>query len=220
VEIDSGVGKSAVLVIDGENFIRKVYDMIRDAGQEVEEYDIARVDLSTMLSQPLAGFNIQCRNFYSARVHENLATRDKSKKLIQRQRSLKANLEHQRFNFLICGNVRSYPDFDPLKKTLGRRKPIFKEKGVDVGIAVDLVSWAYEKRYDTVILGTSDSDMQPVVKKCKEKGMRVVYLGFELMPNKGLTYTCDKTILLRGHEVLSTCPKVHIVEPVPILPLL
>ena len=42
------------------------------------------------------------------------------------------------------------------------------EKKVDIQIAIDIISLAYENSYDTVVLVSGDGDFIPVVKKIKE----------------------------------------------------
>jgi len=42
------------------------------------------------------------------------------------------------------------------------------EKKVDIKIAVDIISLAYENAYDTAVLVSGDGDFVPVVKKVKE----------------------------------------------------
>jgi len=58
----------------------------------------------------------------------------------------------------------------------------YHEKGVDVKLAIDLLSGAYENIYDTAILVSSDSDLNPVVKKIKYLGKKVEYIGFSHYP--------------------------------------
>lgn len=83
-------------------------------------------------------------------------------------------LEKQGFEFLIAGNVRGQ------KVTVdGKTKIIFREKGVDVKIAVDLVSMAADKIIKTAILCSSDSDLQ--------------------------LYTTDATVVFRDAEILKAC---------------
>lgn len=57
-------------------------------------------------------------------------------------------------------------------------KSIFEEKGVDVNLAVDMLSGAYQDRYDTAILVSSDGDFAPVVNEVKRRGKRVEYVYF------------------------------------------
>ena len=101
---------------------------------------------------------------------------------------------------LIVGNVRGQ------KVTIdGKTKIIFREKGVDVKIAVDLVSMAADKLLKTAILCSSDSDLQPAVQEARKRGVNVVYLGFGFQPNKGLMYTTNATVVFRDAEILKAC---------------
>ena len=84
----------------------------------------------------------------------------------------------------------------------GKIASVFKEKGVDVKIAVDMVSLSCDKKVKQIILGSSDSDLQPAIKEAKDRNVSCIYLGFESSYNKGLAYTTDRTILVRNSEVL------------------
>jgi uncharacterized LabA/DUF88 family protein len=88
----------------------------------------------------------------------------------------------------------------------GGSRLVFKEKGVDVRIAVDMVATSCDKSASAIILGSSDSDLQPAIKETKSRGVPCIYLGFEDLPNKGLAATADKTILIRNAEVLGSVP--------------
>ena len=110
-------------------------------------------------------------------MHE--ASRAKSLKLIQEQRILKTNLEKQGFTFVLAGNVR--PQIITVN---GKSKTIFREKGVDVRLAVDLVSLSCDKVIDRAIMCSSDSDLQPAIAEARKRGVEVVYLGFEASRTK------------------------------------
>lgn len=84
----------------------------------------------------------------------------------------------------------------------GKSILIFKEKGVDVKIAVDMVTLACDKKVKEIILVSSDSDLQPAIQEVRNRNIKCAYLGFEINPNKGLTFTTNRTILIRNTEVL------------------
>jgi len=92
-------------------------------------------------------------------------------------------------------------------KINGKTKIVFREKGVDVRMAVDIVVAACDRKVQRIVLCSSDSDLQPAVKEAKERGVEVVYLGFETNPNKGLIYTTNRTILIRDSEILENFSK-------------
>ncbi len=79
---------------------------------------------------------------------------------------------------------------------------VFKEKGVDVKIAVDMVVAACDKTATEIILASSDSDLQPAIQETRERGIKCAYLGFETQPNKGISYTTNRTILIRNSEIM------------------
>ncbi len=83
----------------------------------------------------------------------------------------------------------------------GKKILVFKEKGVDVKVAVDMVSLACDKKVKNIILCSSDSDLQPAIEEVKRREVNCTYVGFEVNPNKGISYTTSKTILIRNSEV-------------------
>ncbi|MEK7182710.1 MAG: NYN domain-containing protein [Patescibacteria group bacterium] len=190
----------SVLFIDGENFLHKVEDVLKEEGIDKNKVDLTLVDLDKLFKEALKSFSVSRKIFYASRLHLHPDTERKSKELIKIQRKLKNNLLRLGYEFVIAGNVRA-------QKVNG--KTIFREKGVDVKIAVDLVALACDKKLDTAILCSSDSDLQPAVKELRTRGVEVVYLGFETNPNKGLTYTTSRTILLRNPEVIAALPKAR-----------
>lgn len=68
------------------------------------------------------------------------------------------------------------------------------------------MSLSCDKHIDTAILCSSDSDLQPAVAEARKRDIEVIYLGFENNPNKGLTYTTNRTILFRNSEIVQVVP--------------
>lgn len=151
-----------------------------------------------LLNKVLKDIKMDRAIFYFARVKEHPDTKEKSKSLIEEQRLLKTHLENQGFDVMLSGRIRGQMEDGFLKKKI----LVFKEKGVDVKIAVDMVSWSCDKKVSSIILGSSDSDLQPAIKETRRRGVECVYLGFENEPNKGLTFTTNRTILIRNSEIL------------------
>jgi len=189
---------NCILFIDGENFLHKVREILKTEGLDQTKIDLAKIDLNTLIGEPLKGFKIKRKIFYASKIHFHPETKKKSEELIKFQRSLRNNLVNQGFEFVIAGNVRA--------QKIGKAV-VFREKGVDVKIAVDLVSLASKNILYCALLCSSDSDLQPAVAELRERKVEVVYLGFEANPNKGLSYTTNRTILLRNPEVTAACPK-------------
>ena len=84
---------------------------------------------------------------------------------------------------------------------------VFREKGVDVHIAVDLVKGAYEDRYDTAVLVSSDTDLIPAVHAVRGKQKQVEYIGFAHRPSFGLMKNVDLTTTLRQEDLTTFLKK-------------
>lgn len=185
----------SILFIDGENFLHKVEEVLKEERIDKNKLGLALIDLNKLFKEPLKVFNIHRKIFYVSRLHFHPETKKKSLELIKFQRKLRNNLVKQGYEFVIAGNVRA--------QEVGK-KIVFREKGVDVKIGVDLVSFACDKKMDSAILCSSDSDLQPAVSELKVRKVEIVYVGFETNPNKGLSYTTNRTILLRNPEVMES----------------
>jgi uncharacterized LabA/DUF88 family protein len=195
---------STYLFIDGENFLFKIEDALIQDGFIKDKIDSIHIDIVKLLKLALPNEIINQSFFYAGRLREYQEypeTIKKSKELILKQRILKTSLGKQGFTFVLAGNVR------PQTVTFnGKSRITFKEKGVDVRIAVDLISLSCDKTIKKAIICSSDSDLQPAIAEARKRGVEVVYLGFENSPNKGLMYTTNKTILFRNSEIKQCVP--------------
>ncbi len=187
--------RETFLLIDGENFKHKISNVYRECQKQKPEWHL--YDFKGLLDKVLAGLNRDKKIFYFAKIKEHPETKVKSKQLIESQRLLKTSLERQGFEIVLAGGVRGQREGN-----LSNSLIVFREKGVDVRIGVDMVACACDKTASTIILGSSDSDLQPAIEEVTKRGVECMYLGFETNPNKGLTYTCKRTILIRDSEVL------------------
>lgn len=191
-----------ILIIDGENFRYKVEEVLNAERKDSKSFDFAAIELDRLLKTVLHKYSFTEKRYYGAKIRFHKDTQRKSHELIVQQRRLKTNLEKRGFTFVLAGNVRAQ------EVVVNRHKRIvFREKGVDVRIAVDLMSFACGKKIDTVVLCSSDSDLQPAIAELRKRHTKVIYLGFQMSPNKGLTYTSNETILFRNNEILSASVK-------------
>jgi len=182
-----------ILFIDGRNFLDKIRSVV---GQK--DIDFSIYNFKGLIDKVLSEIKTDERIFYFGKLIEHPDTIEKSKELIEKLRLLKASLEKQKFRVILAGRVRGHIE----KCVKGHETLTFKEKGVDVKLAVDMITLACDNKLKTAIIGSSDSDLQPAIKELKDRKIERIYLGFEDNPNKGLTYTTNRTILIRNSEVL------------------
>lgn len=185
-----------ILFVDGRNFLSKANFIISQQGEK--NTDFSTYNFRGLFDKVLSGIVRDKEIFYFGRLLKHPETLEKSKKLIEKQRKLKDHLETQGFEVIFAGRVRGHIE----KCSQGHTNLTFKEKGVDVKLAVDMLNLASKKELKTAIIGSSDSDLQPVVKALEEIGVERIYFGFENNLNKGLTFTTNRTILIRNSEIL------------------
>ena len=187
-----------ILFVDGRNFISKIRGILSPDNNRVNQTDFSTFNFAGLLDKVLQRMKIDRKIFYFGKIGRHIETEKKSLELIENQRMLKLYLEKQGFEVILAGRVRGHIEKCPK----GHEMLIFKEKGVDVRMAVDMITLACNKELKTAVIGSSDSDLQPAVKQLKNLGVERIYLGFENSPNKGLTYTTNRTILIRNSEVM------------------
>lgn len=184
-----------ILLVDGENIKGKIKDVFKELKKDRPVWH--EYNFKGLFDKVLDGIKIGRKIFYFAKIKEHEQSREKSRQLIEEQRLLKTHLEKQGFEVILRGRVRGQVENIDGKDTL-----VFKEKGVDVKIAVDMVSLSCDKKVKEIILCSSDSDLQPAIEEVNKRNVSCVYVGFEVNPNKGLSYTTKRTILIRNTEVV------------------
>ena len=190
----------SVLFIDGENFMFKLEHVLKRSHVKVQEFDMSPVRFDSLFATVLSAYPTDRKIFYIARLHVHKDEEEKSNELITLQKKLTDTLAGQGFEIVVAGNVRAQR-IRMEKET----KTVFREKGVDVQIAVDIVSQSADHKIHTAVLCSSDSDLQPAVREAQSRSVKVVYLGFQMQPNKGLAHTADETILIRNEDILKAC---------------
>ena len=83
------------------------------------------------------------------------------------------------------------------KVKIGSRSQFtYKEKGVDVYLATDMLSLAYKNGYDVAVLVSGDADYVPVVEEVQGMGKIVEVACFSSSKSVHLRQVCDKFINL------------------------
>ena len=191
-----------ILYVDGRNFLGRLESVF--VAEKLTTPSWATYNFRGLLDKVLGEFKRDEEIFYFAKIKEHPDSIQKSQQLIKERRELKAHLEQQKFKVVLSGNVRG----NYVKNASNKNVLVFKEKGVDVGIAVDIAVAACDKKIKTAIIGSSDSDLQPAISELNKRKVESIYLGFGLSPNKGLSATTKQTILIRNSEVVEFAENV------------
>lgn len=116
---------------------------------------------------------------------------EKTQQLFDNQRKLFANLRKHHVKYSLGYLLKS--------------NGVFHEKGVDVNMAVDMLVATYENKCDHIILVSSDTDLLPAIKKAREKGKSVEYIGFSHQPSLAMVANCTESRLLTQDDLEQFC---------------
>ncbi len=174
--------KRVAVYIDGSNFYFKL------RSKEIDFSNITRFNY-----RGFAKWLAQDRKIVSNRYYVGVVRAGENNKKGQELRK-----EQQRLFAHLTSPEQS---FEIKKGYLMKSGNLYHEKGVDAQLAVDLLVDAYEDRYDTAIIVSSDTDLIPAVKKVKDLGKEVEYIGFAHQPSFALQRNATLSRLLIKNEL-------------------
>ena len=166
-----------IILIDGGNFYFKL--------KELKFRGLLKFDFASFAKFLAGNSKIVQATYYVGAV--KVTRSRKARKMHADQQRLLAHLRSCGFNYYL-----GY-----LLKTAGG----FKEKGVDVKIAADLLLGACQDKYDQAFLVSSDSDLVPAVEGAQELGKIITYVGFKHQPSYALLRSCRRSILLTKEDL-------------------
>src|SRR5690606_22513233 len=153
----------------------RIEDSLKEAKLINKKEQITAFGLRRFLEVVLADFKLSEIRYYGTKIRTYDIT-DKhvlshAQTMVESQRRLKRSFMKQNIQFIISGSlrVRETVCYKCKKKSL-----IFREKGVDVRLAVDL---AAEASGDTTqVILSSDSDLLPALRHAKKQNSRLIYV--------------------------------------------
>lgn len=169
--------QKCIILIDGSNFYYKLKDL---SLHNLLTFDFGKFAQFLAHSKEIVSI---C--YYVGRIRQDGTP--KTTKLFNAQQKLLGNLKKHKIQY----------QFGYLLKSDGA----YHEKGVDVQIAVDMLVTAYENSAEHIILISSDTDLAPAIKKAKEKGKSVEYVGFSHNPSVAMVSFCSESTLLKKEDL-------------------
>jgi hypothetical protein len=162
-----------VILIDGSNFFFKLKDL--------NLHNLLSFDFSAFSAFLCRERSLMSSTYYIGKVRTDGTA--KTKKLQASQQKLFAHLMKHKYKYSLGYLMKS--------------DGVFREKGVDVNIAVDMLVATYENLADRIILVSSDTDLLPAIRKAKQKGKKIEYVGFSHMPSVAMVANCSESTLLK-----------------------
>lgn len=182
--------RRAFVFIDGNNFYFRLKDL---ASGIKEKHSLLDFDYQGFAKNLVSAENLALDVRYYIGAIKRQKRNEKSEKMYADQQKLIAKLQQKKIA-VILGHLIQHPDKS------------FHEKGVDVRIAVEMIRFAREDKYDTAFLLSSDTDLVPAVEEVQSLGKKVVYVGTAKSQSFGLTKQANDTILLRPENIMSYIP--------------
>lgn len=159
----------AAVFIDGSNFYFKMKTLISQKTDFIH-YHYRELIKDLLNSDERLGYV----GYYVGVVRDTkrITDHEKARALVQNQQKLFEQLRHQNIAL-----VKGY---------LLERGGTFFEKGVDVRLALDIVTMAQDRQYDVAYVVSSDTDLIPAMVKAMKLKKEVVHVGFEHQPSIAL----------------------------------
>lgn len=183
-----------IAFIDGENTKGRIRDVFSKYNLQTPNW--STYDFKGLLDEAFKLHPVADRRFYRALPKRHPDLVQESEALLNSYRNLGGHLNRQGFTVVKAGTLRA--DY----KNEGDKRPRYREKGVDVSLAVAMVSLACDEQLENAYLVASDSDYQPAVAEVRNRGKKVTYVGFEVNPNLGLIAKTNNRIIISDADVL------------------
>ncbi len=192
------------IYIDGENFRHKAVDILQSGRIIANSREMGKYPLRKLLEDVLASKDVEIV-YYSSRLKLPRGYQP-SDQILEKAEIIKEfnrhwvaqlrtqNIQHIKAGYLKVKNADSCPN-------CGHRQEILQEKGVDVRIAVDLITDSHDTDSKTIALMSSDSDLIPALDRIQRSGIKVIYICFANAVNQAMSSTADETITIPTAKV-------------------
>ncbi len=165
------------LLIDGEN-TRKILGNFLSSKKDFLNFDLYKI-----LQNILPNTKFDKIIWYGAKIVGDKNTEVKSGELIDFQRRLFSVLQKQNIEINLSGRIQNFDG-------------VYKEKGVDVAIAVDMIDFGLTDKTIEIYLWSNDSDLVPAIKRLRLKKIKVNYIAAHDNITKSILFNCNKTFIL------------------------
>ena len=149
--------EKVIIFLDGSNFYHRLED------KELDFKNLLNFNYKKFAEWLSYGWFIVNCIYYVGLVRKEKGN-PKSEELVRNQQKLFTNLKKQGWE--VKTGFMMVHDKD------------YKEKGVDVKLAIDILDMAYQNKYDTAIVISSDTDLIPGIVRAKELGKKIELESF------------------------------------------
>lgn len=176
--------------IDGENIVHQLVDVLQVAKPTATRQDILNVDIRRTLQHILNDKDLDIRYYAtSLRLVRTDPILEKRSREMMRWSEQWANvLTAQKIAIIKAGKLKVRDG--ELCPRCGYQEATFREKGVDVRLAIDIVVDSTQQK--KMVLWSSDSDLLPAIQVAKRSGVSVKNTASQSGLNWGVARQCGQ----------------------------
>ncbi len=193
---------ATVVYIDGENLFHAISDVLINKKVIKHRNDLIKFDMAWFINEA-AGEQPDTIRYYGTRlklVRSEPYLKVKSLSMIKHKRAWGSVLQSQGIDLITAGTLKVR---DGIKcRKCGHQESIFQEKGVDVRLAIDMVTDALNHKAERTILISSDTDLLSALQRIHGAGVRTVYVAYSKNVNSAMTVVADETLTFSDEVVL------------------
>jgi len=195
-----------IIYLDGENVVHQLMDILRRSGRFQTREDLLNVNLVELIKQLVGTSDFKVKYYTTTltlvKTDEDMEKR--SAEMIAWTAKWVNHLTEQGIEVIKAGKLMARDGITC--KNCGHREPVFREKGVDVRLAVDLVVDSDTEK--TLVIWSSDGDLLPAVEVAKSRGARVKNLASKDQLNWGLARQAGEWQTYNGRQLIKIFDKM------------
>ena len=188
-----------IVFIDGENFRHKLAEVLKAHKRIKNSQELKKFDVRGLVSELIPEYADPEIGYFGAKVAvlgKQRSTRQKTTAIIQQKRAWNSILKEQGIHYFEVGMLRLR---DSNQKD---GSEYLVEKGVDVGMAVDMLVEALSRGTERIVFVSSDTDILPAVMALKSAGIDTTYIAHDTFIIPSLAYFSTRTRVFSDTQII------------------
>jgi uncharacterized LabA/DUF88 family protein len=188
-----------IVYIDGENVVHQLTQLLGSSKTSPKREVLLRLNIRKLLQKILKDKNIKIRYYTTALrlVKTDPILEKKSREMMKWSGDWANSLVKQDIAIIKAGKLK-VRESEPCPRC-GFVKSVFREKGVDVRLAVDMVTDSMTEK--NLVVWSSDADLLPAVQVAKRNGARVKNIASKESLNWALAKQCGEWQFYRKSDI-------------------
>jgi len=179
-----------IVLIDGENLVYGLRHLLGTDEQKADRSEIDGFDFRGLIEEVLQDNLPSQILWFGARLRiydDSEEIKLKSEAAVRQQSYFVNDIQKQKITFIKVGYLRARK----VECEQGHTSWKLTEKGVDVGLAVRVVT---EANPDTeLVIISADTDLLPAFKAATKLGAKLIHIGYEYRPIASLSRSANAT---------------------------